>query len=177
MSQNCNKSLDFIMGALVGGLLGGATSLLVAPKSGKELREDISDAYEDITEKAQELTKQVKRARNGFDHDLNYLLLGGLAGAGVGAVTALLSAPASGRDLRDSLACTTHKWAKNLNQVGRSAARSAENQTSEFKEIIKEVAEKLLEKTDHKHGTNFHNRVDDILDFANLGLRFFRSRK
>lgn len=43
VSDNKNKSSkSFIMGAIVGGVVGAVTALLLAPKSGKEMREDLN---------------------------------------------------------------------------------------------------------------------------------------
>lgn len=44
----------FLLGAFIGGLIGGATALLFAPTSGKKLRRKISDKAEDFYEDAQE---------------------------------------------------------------------------------------------------------------------------
>ncbi len=37
------NSKDFIIGTLIGGIVGAATALLLAPKSGKDLRNDINE--------------------------------------------------------------------------------------------------------------------------------------
>ncbi|MDQ0176859.1 YtxH domain-containing protein [Bacillus chungangensis] len=42
---------DFLIGALVGGIVGAATALLLAPKSGKELRSDINEQVSNLKEK------------------------------------------------------------------------------------------------------------------------------
>ena len=42
------------MGVIIGGVIGGATALLMAPTSGKKLRRKISDKAEDFYEDAQE---------------------------------------------------------------------------------------------------------------------------
>ena len=45
-NQQNNESMntkDFIIGALVGGIVGAATALLLAPKSGKEMRSDLNE--------------------------------------------------------------------------------------------------------------------------------------
>lgn len=44
----------FLLGAFIGGLIGGATALLFAPTSGKKLRRKISDKAEDVYQDAQE---------------------------------------------------------------------------------------------------------------------------
>lgn len=48
-------SKGFLIGALVGGAVGAITALLLAPKSGKELREDISRKSNELMDKAQDL--------------------------------------------------------------------------------------------------------------------------
>ncbi|BCB05298.1 YtxH domain-containing protein [Bacillus sp. KH172YL63] len=49
-SNNIN-SKDFIIGTLIGGIVGAATALLLAPKSGKDLRNDINEQAVVIKEK------------------------------------------------------------------------------------------------------------------------------
>jgi gas vesicle protein len=44
-----------LKGALIGGVLGAAAALLLAPKTGRELRGDIRDRYVDV----QDRTKQI----------------------------------------------------------------------------------------------------------------------
>lgn len=48
-------SKGFLIGALVGGAVGAITALLLAPKSGKELREDISRKSNELMDKAQDI--------------------------------------------------------------------------------------------------------------------------
>ena len=50
------KSGGFLLGAIIGGAAAAAAALLLAPKSGKELRDDLIDQLDDISEgKASEL--------------------------------------------------------------------------------------------------------------------------
>jgi gas vesicle protein len=58
MSSNMDGK-DFLMGAVVGGLLGAMAALLLAPKSGRDLRKDISDQYGTISEKTQQIASTV----------------------------------------------------------------------------------------------------------------------
>ncbi|MZQ85120.1 YtxH domain-containing protein [Paenibacillus sp. 5J-6] len=71
------KGKDLLIGAIVGGLLGAATALLFAPKSGRELRTDIADnakAVSDktvqlansVTQKTQEVAKSVSTTTSDF---------------------------------------------------------------------------------------------------------------
>lgn len=46
---------NFLIGAVVGGVLGAITALVLAPKPGKELREDISQQVDKISGKTVEL--------------------------------------------------------------------------------------------------------------------------
>ncbi|MDB5054096.1 MAG: YtxH-like protein [Bacilli bacterium] len=50
---------DFLIGAVVGGVLGAMAALLLAPKSGRELRGDISEQYNNISEKTQKIASNV----------------------------------------------------------------------------------------------------------------------
>ncbi|WP_243735120.1 YtxH domain-containing protein [Paenibacillus turpanensis] len=59
MSNNNMNGKDFLLGAVVGGVIGALTALLVAPKSGKELRGDIAEGYRQASEKTQELAQNV----------------------------------------------------------------------------------------------------------------------
>ncbi len=66
------ESRGTLKGALIGGVIGATAALLLAPKSGRELRGDIRDRYAsaqdrtkqmvtDAGHKTQELAKQVSR--------------------------------------------------------------------------------------------------------------------
>ena len=50
---------DFIIGAVVGGLLGAMAALLLAPKSGRELRQDITEQYGAVSDKTQQIASTV----------------------------------------------------------------------------------------------------------------------
>lgn len=58
MSEKGNGK-DFIVGAVIGGIVGAVTALLFAPKSGKELRQDISEQAQQIGEKTKEIASDV----------------------------------------------------------------------------------------------------------------------
>jgi gas vesicle protein len=55
MSENNVNGKDFLIGALVGGIIGSAVALLFAPKSGRELRQDIGEGYQVVVDKTTEL--------------------------------------------------------------------------------------------------------------------------
>ncbi|WP_159881400.1 YtxH domain-containing protein [Paenibacillus puerhi] len=54
-----NKGKEFLVGAVVGSILGAITALLLAPKSGKELRSDIAEGYQQASEKTQQVASEV----------------------------------------------------------------------------------------------------------------------
>lgn len=58
-NQNIN-SKDFIIGALVGGIVGAASALMMAPKSGKELRSDINEQAGALKDKSSEWSEMAK---------------------------------------------------------------------------------------------------------------------
>ena len=51
---------DFVIGALVGGIVGAAAGLLLAPKAGSELRGDVAHQAVNIKDKSVELSQQLK---------------------------------------------------------------------------------------------------------------------
>ena len=55
---------DFLIGALVGGIVGSLTALLLAPKSGRELREDINHQAYLLKEKTEQLRDTAKEKGN-----------------------------------------------------------------------------------------------------------------
>jgi gas vesicle protein len=60
MSDNQGMSgKSFLAGAVVGGVLGALTALLLAPKSGQELRQDLGDQYKDVSLKTESLARGI----------------------------------------------------------------------------------------------------------------------
>jgi gas vesicle protein len=52
---------EFIIGATIGSLLGSASAFLLAPKTGKKMRRDISDLYDELFEKTQDLACMISK--------------------------------------------------------------------------------------------------------------------
>jgi gas vesicle protein len=48
-----------LKGALIGSVIGAATALLLAPKSGRELRGDIRDRYSDVQSRTKQMITEV----------------------------------------------------------------------------------------------------------------------
>lgn len=55
-----NQKGGLLKGMLIGGAIGAAASLLMAPKSGSALREDLSNAVNSLSEKTRDLTSTLK---------------------------------------------------------------------------------------------------------------------
>lgn len=51
---------DFLIGALVGGIVGAATALFLAPKSGKEMRSDLNVQAQALKEKTGQFAETAK---------------------------------------------------------------------------------------------------------------------
>lgn len=67
--QESINSKDFLLGTLVGGIVGALSALLLAPKAGKELREEITNQTETLRHKGGEIyllarEKSANLARN-----------------------------------------------------------------------------------------------------------------
>lgn len=57
--RNSINSKDFMIGALVGGIIGAATALFYAPKAGRELRNDITEQAKNISEKTDKIRRDI----------------------------------------------------------------------------------------------------------------------
>ncbi|MBP3038895.1 YtxH domain-containing protein [Bacillaceae bacterium Marseille-Q3522] len=69
MGNNENISAkDFLAGAVVGGIIGAATALLFAPKSGKELRSELNDQAALVKDKTIEIRNTAITKGNEFIH-------------------------------------------------------------------------------------------------------------
>ncbi|CAG9622119.1 YtxH domain-containing protein [Sutcliffiella rhizosphaerae] len=55
---------DFLIGTLIGGIVGATTALFLAPKSGRELREDITDQANQLKEKTDNWKAQATEFSN-----------------------------------------------------------------------------------------------------------------
>jgi len=53
------RGKDLLVGAVIGTILGAVTALLLAPKSGRELRADISEGVHHVSEKTQQVAETV----------------------------------------------------------------------------------------------------------------------
>ncbi len=52
-----SNSKDFIVGTILGGMVGAFTALLLAPKTGEEFRKDLGGQSKDVFQKSADLAK------------------------------------------------------------------------------------------------------------------------
>lgn len=71
MSNNHLTTKEFIIGAALGGLLGSLSALLLAPKSGRKIRRDLSDFYEEVADRTQDMACKVVRKSKCVMNNVN----------------------------------------------------------------------------------------------------------
>lgn len=63
---NQTNTKGIVVGTVIGGVIGAASSLLLAPKGGKELREDISKQSKTVFEKGKDLKDRTREKSQGL---------------------------------------------------------------------------------------------------------------
>ena len=125
--ERTNKKGSILTTVLVGGAVGAGLALVLAPKSGNELRKDLRRAADrfsqavdigkdlygegrvfvnkavEASKKAYVEEKPLETITNGRSSLLVPILTSGIIGAGIGAGIALLLAPKSGSETREDL--------------------------------------------------------------------------
>lgn len=173
-----NESSHFAKGAIIGGLLGCLAGILVAPKSGKELRDDLAEGYcsmshkaQSLKERGQRLLQTRRRGEPNFFCRKSTLITGSVVGGVIGIVAALLLAPESFRALKEWLGDSfedirdkAEDFVDEVNMRGRDAV----DQLDGWKDTLSDVISKL---SSNKVGKQWQSKFDEILDWANLGVR------
>jgi gas vesicle protein len=57
---------EFVIGFIVGGLIGAGLALLFAPQTGEETREMLKDKFLELKEKAEKIPETIKKETQGF---------------------------------------------------------------------------------------------------------------
>lgn len=167
-----NQGADLIKGALIGGLLGGAAALLLAPKSGRELREKISDLTENLKETGQKIMHPFREEESCFNGQTPFLV-GGSVGAIIGVIAALLPTPQSGTELREALGDKYEEIrdrAEDFIDNVNSKKHQALHQVEDWKDSLITIVNKLSNLKGKKSPFKF----DEMLDWANLGLNLLQ---
>ena len=61
-----NGYKDFVIGGIIGGVLGATAGLLLAPKSGENIRHDLSEAYHDISDRTHDFAHDINKKGHAF---------------------------------------------------------------------------------------------------------------
>ncbi|MCR4433452.1 MAG: YtxH domain-containing protein [Coprothermobacterota bacterium] len=61
-----SSKVDFLIGFIVGGLIGAGLGLLFAPQSGEETREMLKDKFLELKEKAEKVPEAIKKETQQF---------------------------------------------------------------------------------------------------------------
>ncbi len=168
-----NQGSDLLKGALLGGLLGGVAGLMLAPKSGRELREDIADVTETIKETGYKLAHPFEEEEVSFFNGQTPFLMGGAIGAVIGVVAALLLAPQSGNKLREALGDKyedIREKAESFVTDLNGKRQNAMEQVGDWKDSLTTIVNKLSSKK----GKHAGFKLDEILDWAGLGLNLIQ---
>lgn len=155
------KNEGFVKGAVVGGLVGSAAGLLLAPKSGKDLRCDITDTClgrthdlknaisntgHSIKDKIRGSVEETEDLLNDDNSDVQDFVTGGIIGALLGVTAAVLLAPKKGKELRKDLIETYENVKESAEEIGDDVINFAK-----------------------KSGKG--SSVDDFLELAKVGLK------
>lgn len=161
----------FLTGLLLGGIAAGATALLMAPKSGKELCQNISDTYNSIAEKTGGLSDEIKHKSWHILHPNErcvecegsspaHFMKGATLGAIIGITSALFLAPKSGAKLRGDIE-------KSYNDIM--------DQGEEWKDATSNFIHNL-QKTFGKTTKN-SSPIHHVLDLVNTGYQMWQNIK
>jgi len=66
MNKDQYRAEGFLVGTIVGAAIAGATALLLAPKSGQELRKDISNQAKDAKDQATDYAQKAKDQASNY---------------------------------------------------------------------------------------------------------------
>ena len=175
---------DFLKGALIGCVVGGVAALLNASKSGKELRQDIADGCNCIKDTGYEFSENIKKKGQSLMHPFaeeeeesdHSFIIGSAIGVVVSALAALMLAPQSGEKLRASLGdkyddvrTKAEGFVNNVNAKGHYVAEELDD--------LKDFLNTIVGKLSHSKTKKNQWHLDDIVDYANLGLRLFQKLK
>lgn len=177
----------FIKGALVGGLVAGTAGLLLAPKPGAKLVEDILDAYDSAQKNSRDFVETVKKKGACLSHcwedeecngDHSSLLMGAAIGAVIAGIAALLLAPDSGKKIRkllgDQYSDIVEKAEGFASTVG-SKGKQVIDEVWSWEETLAELIRKLSQGITAKgKRSRSDTKIEDILDLAQLGIRFYQ---
>lgn len=175
-----SQNMDFAKGVLVGTVIGGIAGLLLAPKAGKELRNDIVENYKSLQHNGQNLIENLKEKGHRLTHPFekeetssNALLIGGAIGAVIAALAAILLAPQSGEKFRRELG-DKYEFIRKKAANFVSSVESKGEQTLEDLKDWSDVFKTIVNKFSVNRGKKNHSTIDNVLDLANAGIHLYQ---
>lgn len=188
--NNSNQTKRLLMGLVIGGLVGSAAALILAPSSGRQLRKDIADKAEDILESGQEYFDKGKSA---FLNE-STLLWGSVAATLLGTVSGILLSPRASyalkgylKDHYEQIYDHTSSLVNQINEKGQALAEMAGERTAEWAEtalatadyvseeveewadLVRHAAEKVQLEAQDGNGSQQH-KVEELLEWANKAV-------
>lgn len=154
MSNHKDFTNDLLLGVVVGGVVGALAAILLTPKSGRQLIDDISKSDGFFSKKsdigdAESWSAYAMKLKS--EGGKNPLLLGSVAGALLGAVSGLLLAPRPGSELLSALSGQyqeisdkTLSLIENINQKSQEIALGMSSQTAEWAENTLNITDSIL---------------------------------
>ncbi|WP_195575313.1 YtxH domain-containing protein [Paenibacillus sp. 1001270B_150601_E10] len=125
------NSSAFIKGAIIGGLVGAAAALLLAPKSGRELRTDLACGAQNVTEKTKEVAL-----------DLSSKAATAVKNAGEKAETVVSGVKEASATIATSVKDATTDAAQQVREATLSAVQSVKDASADIKESVAEELKK-----------------------------------
>lgn len=184
---------NILLGVLAGTIVGAIAAAVISSPKGKEIREDLFDAYQDASKKvssaAQNLSEKSHEFSDRFLHrnhrpseNLN-LTIGAIAGGvlGISAIVFLTSDSAKGirEQVVHSFECLSDK-AHDFEDMAHSAAESFEGNVASWVKKVDKLINAFNEKDfshSKRNGTSGHQPLDKILDWAVVAAQLFQSLK
>lgn len=183
MKEQNSHSTDLIIAAVIGGVLGAAAGILLAPK--REYKEPSLTSIEGIKSYFSDDHKKDKLSGSP-------LMWSGVGGTLLGAVAGLLLTPKPGSEIRhlisdtyQQVADTTQDLVNSFNDKSKEIAHMASAQTSEWAGKALDLSENLLNEAKNwadivkdaastarhhamkfKDDVNFKHKLSEILEWA-----------
>lgn len=151
------KPRGFLTTAMIGGLVGALAGLLLAPKAGKDLRNDLNNLYGDLSkrgrkksfglgryagacgDKAKDIGDYILKELDGLTGKKDFessgrsahrFVAGAVFGGTLGALSALLFAPKAGSEFREDLSDTCQDLGEKTKQFAFDLANKCKNLTN-----------------------------------------------
>lgn len=197
--ERSNSNYTFLYGILAGGIAGAAAALLLAPKTGKQIRKKIKDTYDDISEKiedtkdslvdqGEDLIETAQGWMSGSDTKSNIIIGGITGGLFLGAVAAfILAYKSQGRDAYEAFVEKAQEFAKHLKSHSEVIPQEFRNKAEKWlhkANCVLNSLEKALKNGHESHAyddieeeVEGHSPVNQFLDLADLGMRIFHTLK